>query len=102
MVPGRSRRAKVESQTEARENNGNMANVDVNITAGKDTVGEPWMWRLSRDFNVKVTIKKANVDADFGWAQIELEGPIEEIQRATSWLMTTGLHVEAQQRAVGA
>jgi hypothetical protein len=79
-----------------------MAIVDVNITAGKDTVGESWMWRLSREFEVRVTIKKANIDADYGWAQIELEGPVEEIQRATSWLMTTGLHVEAQQRAVGA
>ncbi|MCB8933459.1 MAG: NIL domain-containing protein [Fimbriimonadaceae bacterium] len=79
-----------------------MAIVDVNITAGKETVGEPWMWRLSREFEVRVTIKKANIDADYGWAQIELEGPVEEIQRATSWLMTTGLHVEAQQRAVGA
>jgi len=29
-------------------------------------------------------------------------GPVEEIQRATAWLMTTGLHVEALQRAVGA
>ena len=79
-----------------------MERVDLNITAGKDAVSEPWMWRLSRDFNVKVNIKKANIDTDYGWVQVELEGPIEEIQRATAWLMTTGLHVEAQQRAVGA
>ena len=79
-----------------------MAQVDINITAGKDTVGEAWMWRLSREFEVKVTIKKANIDADCGWAHIVLDGPIEEIQRATSWLMTTGLHGEALQRAVGA
>ncbi|AIE87496.1 NIL domain-containing protein [Fimbriimonas ginsengisoli] len=79
-----------------------MASVDVNITAGKEQVGEPWIWRLSRDFPVRVNIKKANVDTDYGWMQLELEGPIEEIQRATAWLMTTGLHVEALQRAVGA
>lgn len=79
-----------------------MTQVDINITAGKDSVGEPWIWRLSREFNVKVTIKKANIDVDFGWVSLELEGPVEEIQRATAWLMTTGLHVEALQRAVGA
>src|SRR5687768_7362707 len=80
-----------------------MTTVDINITAGKDSVGEPWIWRLTRDFpNVKLTIKKANIDTDFGWMQIEMEGPVEEIQRATAWLMTTGLHVEALQRAVGA
>lgn len=95
-------KAKVESPWFSWERKLEMANVDLNITAGKDAVGEPWMWRLSREFEVQVTIKKATIDEDYGWAQIELEGPIEEIQRATSWLMTTGLHIEAQQRAVGA
>jgi ABC-type methionine transport system ATPase subunit len=79
-----------------------MAHVDVNVTAGREQVQEPWIWRLSRDFNVRVNIRKANIDADFGWVQLELEGSIEEIQRATAWLMTTGLTVEALQRAVGA
>ena len=79
-----------------------MTTVDVNITAGQDAASEPWIWRLSREFNVKVNIRKANVDTDFGWVQVQLEGPAEEIQRAIAWLMTTGLHVEALQRAVGA
>ena len=79
-----------------------MAHVDVNVTAGREQVQEPWIWRLSRDFNVRVNLRKANIDADFGWMQLELEGSIEEIQRATAWLMTTGLTVEAIQRAVGA
>jgi L-aspartate semialdehyde sulfurtransferase ferredoxin len=79
-----------------------LTKVEINITAGKESVGEPWIWKLSREFPVKVTIKKANIDSDFGWAQIELEGSVEEIQRATAWLMTTGLHVEAQQRSVTA
>ena len=49
-----------------------------------------------------MTIRKANVDEDFGWMQIELEGPLEEVQRATAWLHTTGLHVDPLQRSVGA
>ena len=79
-----------------------MAQVEVNIAAGREQVGEPWIWRLSREFNVKVNIRKANVDSDFAVMLVELDGPIEEIQRATAWLMTTGLRVEALQRAVGA
>ncbi len=79
-----------------------MATVDINVTAGKEHVKEAWVWQLAKQFNVKVNIKQANVDREFGWMQLEFEGPIEEIQRATAWLMTTGLHVEAQQRAVGA
>jgi ABC-type methionine transport system ATPase subunit len=79
-----------------------MTTVDISVTAGRDHVGEAWVWRLAREFNVKVNITKANVDTDFGWMLLELEGPVEEIQRATAWLMTTGMHVEAKQRAVGA
>ena len=79
-----------------------MAQVDLTITARKEAVAEPWLWRLSREFNVRFSIKKANIDADFAWAQVELEGELEESQRATAWLMTTGLHVEAHQRALGA
>lgn len=79
-----------------------MAKATLNLTAGKEAVKEPWIWRLSRDFDVQVSILKANVDTDFGWMQVVLEGPVEEIQRATAWLMTTGLHVEAQERALGA
>jgi L-aspartate semialdehyde sulfurtransferase ferredoxin len=79
-----------------------MTRVDINITAGKDHVGQPWLWRIGRDFNVKVNVLKANIDEDYGWVQIQLEGPLEDVQRATAWLMATGLHVDAQQRAVGA
>ncbi len=78
-----------------------MTQVDLHITAGRDQVGEAWLWRLCREFNVKVNVRRANVDTDYGWVELELEGPVEDIQRATAWLMTTGLHVEAKQRAMG-
>ena len=77
-----------------------MASVDINLTARDEQAKEAWLWRLCREFEVKVTIVKANVDTDFGWMQIRLDGPVEEIQRATAWLMTTGMHVDAIQRSV--
>jgi len=79
-----------------------MTSVDLHVTAGAAHVSQPLIWKLIREFNVRVNITKANVDKDFGWLELNLEGPVEEIQRATAWLMTTGVHVEAQQRAVGA
>ncbi len=79
-----------------------MTSVEVNITARDKQVEEPWIWRLSRDFELKVTILKASVDAGFGTMTIRLDGAVEEVQRAISWLMTTGMHVDAKQRAVGA
>ena len=79
-----------------------MTQVDLHVTSGRDQAGEPWLWRLCREFNLKIQVKRANVDLDFGWYELSLEGPVEEIQRSTAWLMTTGLHVEAEQRALGA
>ncbi|RYG21296.1 hypothetical protein EON82_19075 [bacterium] len=78
-----------------------MTQVDIHVTSGRDQNGEAWLWRLCREFNVKVFVNRANVDVDFGWFELQLEGPVEDVQRATAWLMTTGLHVEAKQRAVG-
>jgi hypothetical protein len=79
-----------------------MPVVNVNIQSGREAIATPWISNLCRDFNINVRILKANVDVDFGWIEMEFEGPVEEIQRATAWLMTTGIHVEAIQRAVGA
>lgn len=76
--------------------------IDVNLTARDQQVAEPWICRLCKDFDLRASIIKANVDTDFGWMLVRLEGEIEEVQRAISWLMTTGLHVDAEQRAVGA
>lgn len=78
-----------------------MPTVDVSISAGKEAVSTPWISTLCREFDVLVRIVKANVDTDFGWFQLKLEGPVEEIQRAIAWLMTTGMSIQSEQRAVG-
>ena len=79
-----------------------MSEVLVNITATQEQTGRPWLSQLCRQFDLRIIVRKANVDEDFGWVRLELEGPTEEIQRATAWLMTTGMHVEALSRAIGA
>jgi hypothetical protein len=79
-----------------------MTVVELNLTASREQVRVPILWQLGREFQVRVNIIKAQIDPDSGWVHLELEGPTEEIQRATAWLMTTGIHVEALQRAVRA
>jgi ABC-type methionine transport system ATPase subunit len=79
-----------------------MAQVQVNVSATREQTAKPWLWQLCREFNVKVVVLKANIDTDFGWTCLELDGANEDIQRATAWLMTTGMHVEALTRALGA
>ncbi len=79
-----------------------MTSVEINLTARGEQAREAWLWRLCREFEVKMTVQKANVDTDMAWVQIRLDGEVEEIQRATAWLMTTGMHVDALQRSVTA
>lgn len=79
-----------------------MESVGVTLIGSGAQVSEPWLWRLCRDYQIEVNVVKANIDADSAWVQARLTGPNEEIQRAIAWLMTTGLHVEADRRAVGA
>jgi len=75
--------------------------VDINLTGRAEQCDQPWLWRLCREFNIQVNVVKASIEPDYGWVQVRLDGPIEEIQRATAWLMTTGLHVDTVQRSMG-
>lgn len=78
-----------------------MAKIHIKIAStAKDQVNVPWLWRIGREFDVQVNILKANIDEDFGWSLVSLEGDVDEIQRATAWLHTTGLHVEPVERSV--
>ncbi|MFN7171736.1 MAG: NIL domain-containing protein [Fimbriimonadaceae bacterium] len=79
-----------------------MESVVINIAGSSQAFHTPWISRLSRDFALNVVILKANVDPDMGWVQIGVEGTVEDIQRATAWLMTTGMHIESLSRALGA
>ncbi len=78
-----------------------MEKVEVTLIARGNQASEPWIWKLCKNFNVSVNIIKANVEPTYGSMLVEFEGPVEEIQRATAWLLTTGIHVEAKQRSVG-
>ncbi len=78
-----------------------MENVEILMIANGEQVREPWIWKLSKNFNIKVNIVSANIDECYGECKLNLIGPVEEIQRATAWLLTTGIHVQAKERALG-
>lgn len=78
-----------------------LSQVDVFITARGEQTQSPWLWQLGNDFGVRVNIVKASIEPGYGWVHVQLEGPVEEIQRSIAWLMTTGMHVDSQQRSVG-
>jgi hypothetical protein len=79
-----------------------MAVITVQINSRtSDQVGEPIIYRLGKDYNVVTNIRRAQINEDYGFVEVDIEGSLEEVQRAISWLHTTGLHVNAVQRSVG-
>lgn len=61
----------------------------------------PVLYRLGKDFNVVVNIKRAEFDAEEGGSiEIAISGPLSEVQRSIAYLHTTGLHVFPRQRSV--
>lgn len=80
-----------------------MTTVHMKIASvAPEQASQPWIHRLITQFDVTLNILQANIDEDFGWAFVQLTGTVEEIQRATAWLHTTGLHVEPVERSVSA
>jgi ABC-type methionine transport system ATPase subunit len=69
-------------------------------TRTKDQVMQPILYRIGKDFNVVTNIRRAQVTEDYGFVEVDIEGTLEEVQRAISWLHTTGLHIDAKQRSV--
>lgn len=70
-------------------------------TRTSDQVNAPILCRLAKDFDVVTNIRRASISEDYGSVELDIEGDLEEAQRAVSWLHTTGLQVEAMERSVG-
>jgi len=63
-----------------------LAKQRVKFTFPQEMIKEPVIWRLGRDFNLVTNIRRADVTEDRGWVVLELEGDMEEIERATATL----------------
>ncbi|MCX7857866.1 MAG: NIL domain-containing protein [Deltaproteobacteria bacterium] len=59
-----------------------------------DKVKEPVIYNLGHMFKIVTNIRKANVDEDFGWVSLEVEGSDEEFSKAIEYLKKLGIRVE--------
>ncbi len=66
----------------------------------KHLIDKPILWQLGQKFQVITNIRRANVDAECGWIDLELEGDEEEMERAIQWLRQTGVEVNPLERQV--
>ncbi len=71
-----------------------MATRRVRFTFEGDAVTEPIIYLLGREFEIVTNIRMADVEQDFGWVVLELDGSHDEIDRALSWVEEQGVRVD--------
>ncbi len=71
-----------------------MARQRVKFTFPQDLITEPVIYNLGKQFALVTNIRRADVTADRGWVILELDGEIEEIDRAIEWVASKGVRVD--------
>lgn len=69
-------------------------------TRTAEQAGQPILYRLGKDFQVVTNLRRAALSEEGGYVEVDIEGSLEEVQRAVAWLNTTGLSIDAKQRSV--
>ena len=69
-----------------------MAREVYNLTFHQAMFDRPILQSLGKRFRLTLNIRRAMLNEEGGWAEIELDGPAEEIGRAVADLQTTGVN----------
>ena len=71
-----------------------MATRRVRFTFEGDAVKEPVIYLVGHEFEVVTNIRMADVEHDFGWVVLELDGDHDEIDRALAWVADKGVRID--------
>jgi len=77
-----------------------MARMRVRLTFPTALIQEPIVYRLVKDFDIVINIRRADVKADHGWMALELEGDEGALARGVKWLKDKGVQVDPIERDV--
>ena len=77
-----------------------MARTRVQLTFPPSLIQEPIVYRLVKDFDIVINIRRADVKADYGWIALELEGDEGALERGVRWLKDRGVQVDPIERDV--
>ena len=64
-----------------------------NLTFHRDQISKPILFNIGKRFRLTVNIRRAMLNEEAGWAEVQLIGAEEEIGRAVADLHTTGVNV---------
>ena len=77
-----------------------MARLRARLTFPASLVQEPILYRLVKDFDILINIRRADVKVDHGWVALEMEAPQETLERGVAWLKQRGVQVDPIERDV--
>jgi hypothetical protein len=77
-----------------------MARLRVRLTFPANLVQEPILYRLVKDFDILINVRRADVKADHGWVMLEMEASEETLERGVGWLKQRGVQVDPIERDV--
>jgi len=66
----------------------------VYLTFNEDTVREPIIWKLAKEFDVVTNIRTAEVKDHMGLVGLEIDGADDVVEASVKWLQKQGVHVE--------
>jgi hypothetical protein len=71
-----------------------MAKQRVKFTFPQELITLPIIYELGKQFSLVTNIRRADVTDDRGWVVLEIEGDLEEIERALEWVAAKGVRVD--------
>jgi hypothetical protein len=71
-----------------------MAKQRVKFTFPQELITLPIIYELGKQYNIVTNVRRADVTDDRGWVVLEMDGPIEEIERALKWVAEKGVRVD--------
>ena len=77
-----------------------MARLRVRLTFPANLIQEPILYRLVKDFDILINIRRADVKADHGWVALEMEADQETLERGVAWLKQRGVQIDPIERDV--
>jgi hypothetical protein len=77
-----------------------MARMRVRLTFPPALIQEPIVYRLVKDFDIVINIRRADVKADHGWMALELEADERVLERGVTWLKDKGVQIDPIERDV--
>ena len=77
-----------------------LTRLRVRLTFPPALIQEPIVYRLVKDFDIVINIRRADVKADHGWMALELEADEKTLERGVTWLKDKGVQVDPIERDV--